>query len=53
MAKVEDKQVLVRIPSTVLKVLDKEAKKQQRPRAAVIRLRLAHSIKTAPDGVQA
>jgi predicted transcriptional regulator len=49
---VEDKQVLVRLPATLVKSLDREAKKQQRPRSAVIRLRLAHSIKVAPDGVQ-
>ena len=41
----EDKQVLVRIPEKLLKRLNTEAKRQQRPRAAEIRLRLADSFK--------
>lgn len=41
----EDKQVLVRMPNALLKRLDAEARKAQRPRAAEIRLRLAASFK--------
>lgn len=52
MSKVEDKQVLIRLPATMVKTLDREAKRQQRPRAAVIRLRLAESLKRVPEGVQ-
>lgn len=53
MAKIEDKQVLVRLPVTLVKRLDGEAKKQDRTRAAEIRIRLADSLKSKRSGAAA
>ena len=45
MKKVDDKQVLIRLPGPMVKKLDAAAKRHERSRVAEIRIRLGESLK--------